>query len=252
MPEESHSPKFEFAGNLARTPLPEILATIFRYKAPGVIECKRDSEVKQIHIDDGCIVFASSSLRSDSLGDRLLGRGAITLQQYDESARRLGDGKRQGAILVEMDAIQPKDLFVEVREQVQAIVWSIFDWEDGSVSFRPGRDRQTEFIKLTIPIPRAVLQGARAMRDARRLIARVGSKTTILEKSDDRHEGLSLLPDEEALLESVNGRLALGELTALPPNDPATNAKILYGFFVLKIVRLKERIKVQVPVGGPK
>ncbi|HXI11318.1 MAG TPA: DUF4388 domain-containing protein [Thermoanaerobaculia bacterium] len=252
MPEESHPPKFEFAGNLARTPLPEILATIHRYKAPGVIECKRDSVSKQIHIDDGNIIFANSSLRTDSLGDRLLARGAITQEQYDESARRLGEGKRQGTILVEMHAIDPKNLFIEVRDQVQAIAWSIFEWEDGSVSFRPGRDRNLEFIKLTIPIPRAVLQGARSIRDARRLIARIGTRTTILERSVDHHADLTLLPDEQALLEHVDGRTALGELTAIPPHDPSTNARLLYGLFALKMIRVKDRLKVQVAVGGPK
>jgi len=252
MTDQPSSSKFEFLGDLAETPLPEILVTIHRYRAPGLIECSRGSEIKRIFIEDGNIIFATSSVVADSLGDRLLGRGLITREQYEESVRLLaGKTKRQGVILVEMRAIQPKELFVEVREQVQAIVWSIFDWESGSVSFQAGRERHTEFIKLAIPIPRAILQGVRSMNDAKRLVARIGTKATVLERaSEDPDPDLKLVPDEEVLLASVNGKTALSELINTPPHPPALNAKLLYGLFALRLIKVKERIKIQVSTTG--
>lgn len=252
MVEQVRAPRFVYSGDLAQTPLPEVLATIYQYKAPGILECRRESEVRQIYIDEGNIIFATSSERADSLGDRLMSRGLITQEQYDQSARALGDGKRQGTILVEMGAIQPKDLFVEVREQVQAIVWSVFEWESGSVTFEPGRDRHLEFIKLTIPIPLAVMQGARSIRDARLVIARVGSKTTVLERAigEDAEDSLKLGPEELAILRKVDGRTTLFDLTNLPPLTPAVNGRIMYGLFALKAIRVKDRIRIQVPVSG--
>ncbi|HVT04056.1 MAG TPA: DUF4388 domain-containing protein [Thermoanaerobaculia bacterium] len=241
-----------FRGDLAQTPLPEVLITIHRYRAPGVVECVRDGETKRIFIDEGNIIFATSSNVADSLGDRLLQQGVITKTQYEESVVRLAEGKgvkRQGAILVEMRALEPKDLFVSVRKQVQEVVWSVFCWEHGTVAFQPGRDRNREFIKLNIPTRQAVLQGVRSVPDPRFLLQRVGKKTTILMRlSDADFSNLTFSPEEEQLLRGVDGKKSFFDLTNTPPLSPLENAKILYAFFALRLVGVKalKQIKVQV------
>ncbi|MHB0969196.1 MAG: DUF4388 domain-containing protein [Thermoanaerobaculia bacterium] len=251
MPDQAPSTKFLYRGDLAQTPLPEILFTIHRYKAPGIITCTRDEETKQIFVDAGRIIFATSSLIADSLGDRLLNLGLITREQYDESARRLGEGKRQGAILVEMGAIQPKDLFINVRDQVQDIVWSIFSWERGTVTFEAGRERVSEFIKLNLSIPQAVLQGVRRVPDPRALLMRLGGKTTLLHRTPDADfSELTLTPEEEALLAQIDGKKPLVDLTNAGTLPPPVNAKLLYAFFALHLVavRTPNIIKVQLGV----
>ena len=254
MSEQSIS-RYQFRSDLSQTPLPEVLATIHRYRVPGVIDCHRGSETKSIYIDAGNIIFASSSDVSDSLGDRLLAQGKISVAQYAESVRRLRtETKRQGAILSDMGALEPKELFVAVREQVQAIVWSIFEWTDGAVFFEPGRERTQEFIKLNISIRQAILQGVRTVSDAKPLLARVGGKTTVLQKSDEFNlSELTLTPEEEELLEMVDGKRALVELTAFPKQNAAQNARSLYAFFALKLVSVKpaRQLKVHLRVHSP-
>lgn len=252
----SHDPtrKREFRSDLAQMPLPEVLITIYRYRVPGVIECRRGDEEKNIFIDEGNIIFATSSSVADSLGDRLLSQGKITIEQYRESVRQIvkSGGKRQGTILVEMRAIEPKDLFVAVRDQVEAIVWSIFDWESGTVVFKPGRDRHTEFIKLTLPTPRAVMEGVQRMTDARRLVARIGSKTTVLERAPGAETtGILLEPHEQAILDRVDGKMTLFELVSLPLRSPTENAKTLYGLYALKLIQVRplKNIKIQIKTG---
>src|SRR5207237_6652069 len=105
--------------DIAETPLPEILVTIHRYKAPGVIECRRGNELKEIFLDRGQIIFATSNQVRDSLGDKLLREGKITQEQYDESVRRLvSTRKRQGTILTEMNVLAPAEMVKAVREQI--------------------------------------------------------------------------------------------------------------------------------------
>lgn len=248
------STKFQYRGDLAQTPLPEVLVTIHRYKAPGVIECKSKDDVKNIYIDGGNIIFATSSNLADSLGYRLLNQGKVSQRSYDESVRRLRlEKKRQGAIFVEMDALQPKDLFIAVREQVHEIVWSIFEWEEGQVTFRPGRERHLELIKLNIPTRQAVLQGVRRVRDARMLISRIGTKATVLvrEPAADFSD-LKLAEDEIVVLNQINGRTTLLDLTKVPPLSPPENAKIIYAFCALDLLTVKSPIKVQVKTTGLK
>ena len=233
--------------DLSQTPLPEILVTIHRYKVPGTIECRRGDDVKRVFLDRGQIIFATSSRVEDSLGDKLLREGKITREQYDESGRRIRTtGKRQGVALIEMRALEPKDLFVALREQIQEIVWSLFAWQDGTVIFTPGRDKHLEFVKIEIPIPQAILQGVRRMPDARALVSRLGTKTTLLERTSAIANDFSLRPDEAALLEQVDGRTPLVDLINKPPLAPADNARVLYGFFALQLIAIRQPVKVQI------
>lgn len=246
------TPRFLYRGDLGQMPIPEVLMTIHRYRVPGVVACERDGQTKKIFIDDGNIIFATSTTIADSLGDRLLAQEKISIDQYRESVRRLvkEGGKRQGAILVEMGALQPKDLFVAVREQVEAIVWSLFDWESGTVTFEPGRERQQEFIKLSIPTPRAVIDGVMHVADAKRLVARIGTKATLLERVTTTGPEIPLQPAEQQLLDAVDGKKTLFDLISLPIDTAANNAKVLYSFFALKLIAVKPAKQIKVQVRG--
>lgn len=239
--------------DLAQTPLPEIMVTIYRHKAPGTLDCRRGSETKEIYVENGQIIFAGSNQVRDSLGDKLLREGKITQEQYDESVRRLvATGKRQGTILTEMRVIDPEELFTALRQQIQEIVWSVFAWDAGAVTFTPGRPKQTEFVKLDIEIPQAILQGIRRMPDAKGLVPRLGSKTTVLARHNSVEPALVMNAEEKALYNSVDGKRTLYELVNTPPLMPADNARILYALLALQLIVVKpqRQIKVQVRTDG--
>jgi len=235
--------------DLAQTPLPEILVTVHRYRAPGMIECRNSDVVKRIYLDRGEIIFATSNRLADSLGDKLLREGKITREQYDASIQLLRKtGKRHGVTLLEMKLLEPKDLFVSLRDQIQEIVWSVFEWTSGTVAFTPGREKHLEFVKIEISIAQAVLRGARHLPDAKRLLGRLGTRTTVLERTPNALPGSTLTPDEQNLLDAVDGRRTLFELVNRPPLLPGDSARILYALFALQLIAVKQAktIKVQV------
>ena len=240
-----------FETDLTQTPLPEILMTVYRYKAPGTVECRRGNEVKEIFLDRGHIVFATSNQVRDSLGDRLLNDGAITRGQYDESVRRLlssAGGKRQGTILTEMQVLSSEAMLEAVRQQIQEIVWSLFAWDGGSARFVPGRDRHSEFVKLDIPIPQAILEGVRHSPDAKMLLGRVGTRTTVLAPTGKEITELVLDEDERHLLQSVDGKRPLGDLVNTAPLAAGVNARLLYAFFVMGMMDVKQSVPIRVKV----
>lgn len=252
---DEHPPtaKPVYQTEIAQTPLPEILVTIHRYKAPGTIECRRGNEMKEIFLDRGQIIFATSNQVTDSLGDKLLRESRITKEQYDESVRRLvSTGKRQGTILTEMNVIATEELFAALREQILDVVWSVFAWDAGTVAFTPGRQKQQEFVKIDIPIPQAVLQGVRRVPDPKPFVSHLGTKSTILVRTDHSLDELTLDADEQRLLESADGKRALYDLINLPPLAAPDNARILYGFLALQLIAPKspERIKMNIRTPG--
>lgn len=249
--------EFVFRGDLAETPFPEILATIHRYGVPGVMELRSTGATKRVFIIDGDVIFATSSDRRESLGDFLLREGQITKAQHraacDEMAR--SEERRLGTILIEKKFLEPEELGPAVREQIQEILWSLFDWEAGSVTFNVGRFRDDEVFKIKVPTARAIVGGCRRIRDGRRATARLGGKKTVLERRElPKHlAGLRLEPKERQLLDLVDGKRTLVELCQEGPFSAGVNARLLYAFTVLQMVERSGEsggIRIQVRKDG--
>jgi len=246
--------EFVFRGNLADTPLPEMLATIHRYGVPGVMEFSRGDETKRVCFLDGDVIFATSSNRAESLGDYLLQEGRITKAQYRVSSDELirSPGKRHGTILVQMGFLDAEELGAAVREQIQTIVWSLFNWEDGEVTFRVGRFREDEVYKIKIPTPRAILSGCKQITEGRMVTARLGNRQAVYRQlpRPERLGRLRLETGEQSLLDLVDGKRPLVELCEKGPFSPGLNARLLYAFSVLQLIgrdRSKESgIRIQV------
>lgn len=236
--------RFEFRGDLSKTPLPEVLQTVHHYRVPGVLVARRGEIEKKIYLWNGDVIFATSNDRKDSLGDTLLREGTLTQEQFDESVRRLiqaraaEETRRHGAVLVDMGLLTPEALFACVTKQVRDILYSVFDWEEGEVSFAVGRFRTDEIIQLEIPTRAAIVAGVKAVRDARRLVAILGPSWTVFDPTwaSAGIGDVALEPAEIRLLQQVDGKKTLRELVGLGPADAGYNAKLLYAFYVLKLI----------------
>ena len=248
-----------YVGELAETPLPEMLATIHRYRVPGMLDAQLGDAAKRVHILDGDIIFATSTNRAESLGEMLVASGQLTVEQHRASTLLLLDHpkKRHGTVLVEMGLLSESEMRAAVLEQVQRIVWSLFSIPEGRVTFTLGEERADEVYKLRIPTPRAVLHGCKTVGDAKRLIGRLGIKGTVfMRPSAPEHlTGLELEANEEQLLQLVDARRTLFELCEQGPYSPGLNARVLYGFQCLGLIRKEKEgptgIKVQVPASHP-
>ena len=240
-------PEFSYKGSLSEHPLPEILFTINQYRVPGVLTFTHKHECKRLFLRDGHIIFAASNLKEDELGDFLLRCGKIDRVQYAVASRLLKENKRKriGQILVDMNAIQESDLNWAVRAHQQSILWSLFSWTHGTTVFNIGNFKQTEPILLDLTIPRAIIDGVRNMSQAKRIIGYVGSRKTMLEQDPDAQLTLELYnPDESEreILRMVDGLTNLYEICSTSPHGPHETAKILYAFWILKLIRRKDDI----------
>ncbi len=229
--------KFEYRGDLAVTPLAEILATIHRYRVPGVITVSREGRVRRIYLDDGLVVFATSNERDVGLGFYLLKRGLLKPEAAREAEeRRTREGLRLGQVLLQMGFLTPEKLNEAVDGQIREILWGAFEWEAGDVLFEIGGKRTGELVRIDAPIPGVILEGVRRSADVRRLILRLGTSNTVLERT--RNSLLELFTGPERhFYEAIDGRTPLQHLAGLGPGSVSENARILYAFFCLGLVR---------------
>jgi hypothetical protein len=127
---------FPLTGNLTEVYLSEILKQLQSIRATGALTIERAKQIKSIYFKDGQIVFASSNLEEDRLGETLLKAGKLSHEQYEKSVEALkATGKRQGAVLVELGFLTPKGLFEGLKYQVLEILYSLFLWTEGSFRF---------------------------------------------------------------------------------------------------------------------
>src|SRR5829696_4528341 len=117
-------------GQLSELPVPEILQHLDQVHSTGILTLVSVGARKALYMKEGNVVFASSNLPNDRLGEILIREGKITVDEYESSIRAISKGKRQGKVLVEMGALSPKDLWDGVQFQVREIVYSVFQWEE--------------------------------------------------------------------------------------------------------------------------
>jgi hypothetical protein len=246
---------FVYSSDLAEVALPRMLATIHRHSVPGVVECSRGADSKLIYFIDGDVIYATSSDREESLGQFLLMKGRISPAQLEVASKEIGrfPGRRLGAIMVQMGFLGAHEIAVAIREQVQQIVWGLFNWSYGSVEFRPGMVEQHDGQQITIATPRVIMAGCKRIADAKLVTARLGGRNVVLHREEwpDHLSGFQLERGERSLLEMVDGTKTLFELCEQGPLSPGINARVLYAFSELGVLGHAEeersgKIRIQV------
>lgn len=238
--------RFQYTGDLAQEPLPEVLRTIHFYRAPGVLTVESGGVTKKVYLLGGNIIFATSTDRAESLGEYMRKSAVISSGELKASVGKLdlaeGHGRRHGELLVEMGILTDEQLRQIVTEQVKALLYAAFSWEQGTVTFEVGRFRTDELIRLDVPTPQAIVDGIRRMPDPRRCVSRLGPSWTIFERAEAPPEmsDVSFTPAEVMLLSRVDGQLSLRDLITMGPGDLGANAKLVYAFWVLRLITRKD------------
>jgi len=233
--------EFQLRTDLANTPLPEILYVIDEKKAEGVLIARHGELEKRIYIQGGRIIFSSSNNPDDRLGEFLLRKKKITQQDYNNSVKLLKTtNKRQGAIFVDLGCLNPKQLFWAVKEQIREIVWSLFNWTKGEITFQASRDKQDELIKLSIGIKDTIIEGIKRIANARRIVSFIGSKDTVLQAKPEAAKKIEELGLDEnylniaQLLEKPTNLYSACQESMLGNID---TCKIIYIMLIFSILR---------------
>jgi two-component system OmpR family response regulator len=126
-------------GSLAVTSLADVLQHMTEAQSTGTLALHQDNVVKAIFVQKGEIVFATSTIKADRLGEVLLRHGVISKSAHRATTKVMQEsGKREGETLVEMGILAPKALFEGLKLQVEEILVSAFLWDRGHYRFIEG------------------------------------------------------------------------------------------------------------------
>jgi hypothetical protein len=231
----------QYRGELGQTALPEMLYTIYQHRVPGMIECRRDEILKRVYLRDGAVTCATSTDRQDSLGMFLRETKRISAEQFTltDRIRSATPEKRHGELLIEHGVLSPAQLYEAIQEQIRSVVWSLFSWEEGEVTFSIGDFEETDMVRIYLPMRQVILQGVKRVPDAKALVARLGRKETVFEPIWRTEDLIEVAMDEPELklLRLADGKRSLYDICTSGPFSPAENARLVYAFHVLRLVR---------------
>lgn len=142
---------------------PKSLALAYQRKDTGVLVVRSGEITKNIFLESGSVIFASSNDRNDRLGEMLVRRGILSINTFLETSASVVPGKRFGTILVENGILSPEKLVWAVKEQVKEIVFSLFGELFISYKFEPHSKAGDEVITLNINTPELIRQGILSM-----------------------------------------------------------------------------------------
>ena len=133
------------SGALTETPLPRLLIELYHEQFSGRVQIRKDRVEKSFLFDRGIPMFAESNLASESLGVRLMDAGKITRHDYTRLVSQVESrGCKEGAALLELGLIEPRELFLSLKEQVRSRLVECFGWASGEfdvdASVKPPED----------------------------------------------------------------------------------------------------------------
>jgi hypothetical protein len=225
------------SGNLAEFDVATILAQMNHQSLDGQLKISTATFSKTLWLENGCIIFAQSSLIEDSLGSFLLRRQVIDADIFEKSSTYMQDKKiRRGRALLEMGLLSPEQLWAEVSAHLHAIILSLFTLKSGKYDINPRPESSNENIVLNVPVPEAILEGIRQIQDQPFIESKFRENMALFPSVNQNHFPTTLKPYEAHILSLAAEGAPLSEIIARSELLRFDTLKILYGLLKLEYI----------------
>jgi hypothetical protein len=216
LPARGDEPAAWFAGSLAALTVAEAVQFVFTSLKTGVLllafgEGRNGAASdpgrlrrKSIYFRDGQIAFASSSDRADRLGQVLRRSGLVAPADLERCGRLVRSGRPLGQVLVDEGVLSAGQLYEGISLQVKEILFNAFVETDGTFAFLEGAADERNAVKLADRTRDLLLEGMRRVEKLDAVAARMGGRRSVWVRGDP--PALPLDPDEQALLDAVDGK----------------------------------------------
>ena len=211
--------------------LPALITAFYLARETGELGVQRGQVKKVVYFERGTPVFALSNLMADRFGPFLVRVGKISPAQLEEvAAAAAASGRRTGDVLVERGLLKDSERMYYVGQQVKAIIYSLFAWEDGTYVMSFKEKATTESIKLDVHPGNLIVRGLKKLYKPERLRTMVRPEERLLPAEAPAYplNEVQLEKWEAELLPKVDGTRTVGELLAMAQRPD----HIVQGFLV--------------------
>jgi hypothetical protein len=219
--------------------LPELVTAFWLTQQTGELTLQKGKVKKTIFFEKGRPCFAISNLVTDRFGPFLVRVGKINQQQL-ELCQAAADktGRRTGDVLVEMGLLKETEKLYYVAQQVKAIVYSVFGWEEGEYRLHFTDRAAKEAIKIDLHPANLITRGVKKLYKPERLFRLLSPDDRLLPSQDPAFQlsDLELERWEAELLPKADGSRTVTDLIQLARRPEHVLYGALYGLVALKIL----------------
>jgi Domain of unknown function (DUF4388) len=232
-------------GRLEESSVPELLRSVLSSGETGVLTFTNGDVIKSVDMLQGKVVFARSNNPDERLGESLLLRGKITARQYLEASRLIRPGRRLGAILVELGALESEELLSSLEQHVREILLDVFTWSHGGYELVMNQPGPGDVVTLNLPWENLVLDGIRRTRSWSRVFRGIGSidAAPVPTGNTETLHRLDLSEEEQDILSHVNGRTPIERICEASYLPHFETCRLLWAFTVLGLIRTGQAVE---------
>ncbi len=228
-----------FRGGPLKDNLPQHIAAFHLAGETGELVLTRGQVKKVVYFEKGAPVFAVSNLASDRFGQFLVRIGKVPAEDL-KAASLVAERtkKRTGDVLIEMGLLSDTERMYYVGQQVKAIIYSLFAWEDGAFQLAFKKRAREETLKLDLHPANLIMRGVKKLYSPQRLARLAPNDSRPLPSPDPSFllSDVELESWEASLLARVDGTRTVAELIGLFQRPDEQVRGLLVGLMSLRIL----------------
>jgi hypothetical protein len=248
-----------FIGSLSDTPLAEVFQRLVHEGRSGDLQVTTPTAIKTVYFDRGFVVFASSNLKNDRLGESMIDEGRISRHEFALVSMVMKSTRRKfGETLVSAGIVSEEELGHYVATQVNRIVLSLFSAKHGMYSFDERPCGIPVDCMVSLSVYRILLEGVRGMTSQRLVLTGLPSLDTRLKVTSEPPFTLDaekLRPVEKEVLRCAGSGASISEIVEIVGGNKGVALRAAYGLCsagVLEAVATEApnpRLRVQAETG---
>jgi len=153
------------ANAIKKYPVPLIFKKIFKDQMSGELVVKGDHFIRNMFFIKGDLVFATTSVPRERLGDILLAAGKISEDEFNKMSRIKANSTRKiGEIIVEISNLSRHEIYYALLYQVKLIALSTFALTDGEWAFTERPPNVPGNQRFHIKMPEIITEGIKKIK----------------------------------------------------------------------------------------
>jgi tetratricopeptide (TPR) repeat protein len=233
------APSRGLRGHCAPPALAELIRDLYLEERSGTLIIGRSGVEKQVILDRGMILAATSSLDDERLPAWLAARGLI-LPDEAEALRRLDD-RRVAEAVAKRGGVSAETLAGAVRELALQVLTAVFRWSELDYQFVEGAPDPWPFSTDAVQSFEMIIRALRSMAGFEPVRDAVLRQERAVRLADDQYlpfDRLSLSAVEGYLLSRIDGRTRPRDILAqVPPSEEDSGARFLFGLLILGLAQ---------------
>jgi len=222
--------------------IPWLFQGVQANKKSGTALFAYDNVLKKVCFANGEILFASSNVSEDRVGECMVRAGMLTKAQRDQALdQALKTGKKLGAVLVELGTIQPKELVSGLKFHFKHIIVSLFNWSHGVYIFDENPLSVSDVVPLQMKTESLIIEGLRNLdwEVVRKSFLQLKAIRRPVDNAPLLFQEAGLEQDHRTVFALIDGKKSIEEICSLSGLGDYNTLKVLYVLLALRIVEKK-------------